>query len=44
MAGIALHELMMSYVRAGFSRKEALDLVKTSLVEATRQNAAPTDG
>lgn len=42
-AGIALHELLLSYTRAGFTRKEALDLVKTSLVEAQRQNA-PKEG
>lgn len=42
-AGIALHELMISYVRAGFTRREAMDLVKTSLVEAQRQNA-PKEG
>jgi hypothetical protein len=27
-AAVSLHELFMAYVKAGFTRKEALDLVK----------------
>lgn len=28
-----MHEMMMSYVDAGFTRKEAFDLVKSIMVE-----------
>lgn len=43
-AGIALHELMTSYTRAGFTRKEAMELVKASLIEAQRANNAQGNG
>ena len=32
-AAIGLHELLESYVRAGFTRKEGMELVKIHLVE-----------
>jgi hypothetical protein len=32
----AAHELMVSYVRAGFTRKEAVGMVTAMLVEAVR--------
>lgn len=34
-AAIAMHEMLISYMRAGFTRKEALELVKTSLTAAS---------
>jgi len=30
---ISMHELMASYIRSGFTRKEALQLVKIHLVD-----------
>ena len=32
---VATHEIFASYVRAGFSRKEALELVKIHLTSAS---------
>ena len=32
---IAVHELLISYVRAGFTRKEAMELVKTGIAAAS---------
>lgn len=32
---VAVHELLISYVRAGFTRKEAMELVKTSIAAST---------
>ncbi len=40
----ALHELFMSYVTAGFTRPEALDIVIAQLVETMRWNNEHGDG
>lgn len=32
------HELFVSYIEAGFTRDEALDIIKTIVVEAMRQD------
>lgn len=36
-AAIQMHELLLAYVAAGFTREEAFDLVKTALIENMRQ-------
>lgn len=41
---IALHEVFMSFVRAGFDRCEALELVKIHLVESIRSGLKSNDG
>ena len=39
---IAQHEILMAYIRAGFSRREAMELVKTHIMAAS-SNGGSTD-
>jgi hypothetical protein len=36
LASTILHEMFQSYVRAGFTRLEALELIKVTIAEQTR--------
>ena len=38
VGAVGAHELFMSYVRAGFTRAEALEIVKTIMIEFVRIN------
>ena len=37
---VTLHEMMSSFIRAGFSRKEAFEMVKDTFVAMSVDNAA----
>lgn len=39
---VAMHELYMSYVRAGFSKEQALTIILSMLTELTRGAVANT--
>ena len=39
-AAVQLHELMMMYITAGFTRAEAFDLVKSGLLESMRNQGS----
>jgi hypothetical protein len=41
---VALHENMIAYVEAGFTRSEALQIVLTMLTEAIRQSERERGG
>jgi hypothetical protein len=36
-SAVAQHEILMSYVKAGFTRSEALELLKTLIAAGTNQ-------
>ncbi len=42
-AAVAMHEMFMSYIRAGFNKREALELVKVHLAELIRKVDGPEE-